>query len=137
MTRAKITLGFFIVVLLALFLELFLGVITGINSNSQPVVIQNSSITEKFSIPDTSSSEPIKLSVNSWGRDFFHNRSNIYVNSFNLTGITQFNNGYKAIINEQIISEGDQIKNFKVTDITKNSVLLKWYKHSVTLKLEE
>ena len=136
MTRAKITLGFFIVVLLALFLELFLGVITGINSKSQPVVIQNSSITEKFSIPNTSSSEPIKLSVNSWGRDFFHNRSNIYVNSFNLTGITQFNNGYKAIINEQIISEGDQIKNFKVTDITKNSVLLKWYKHSVTLKLE-
>ena len=113
-----------------------MGVITGINSKSQPVVIQNSSITEKFSIPDTSSSEPIKLSVNSWGRDFFHNRSNIYVNSFNLTGITQFNNGYKAIINEQIISEGDQIKNFKVTDITKNSVLLKWYKHSVTLKLE-
>jgi hypothetical protein len=54
-----------------------------------------------------------------------------------LTGITQFNNGYKAIINEQIISEGDQIENFKVTDITKNSVLLKWYKHSVTLKLEE
>ncbi len=75
--------------------------------------------------------------MNSWGRDFFHNRSNIYVNSFNLTGITQFNNGYKAIINERIISEGDQIENFKVTDITKNSVLLKWYKHSVTLKLEE
>ena len=120
-----------------LFLELFLGLITGINSKSQPVVIQNSSITEKFSIPDTSSSEPIKLSVNSWGRDFFHNRSNIYVNSFNLTGITQFNNGYKAIINEQIISEGNQIENFKVADITKNSVLLKWYKHSVTLKLEE
>jgi hypothetical protein len=136
MTRAKITLGFFIVVLLALFLELFLGVITGINSKSQPVVIQNSSITEKFSIPDTSSSEPIKLSVNSWGRDFFHNRSNIYVNSFNLTGITQFNNGYKAIINEQIVSEGEEIENFRVTDITKSSVLLKWYKHSVTLKLE-
>ena len=137
MTRAKITLGFFIVVLLALFLELFLGLITGINSKPQPMVTQDSSTTEKFSILDTSTSEPIKLSVNSWGRDFFHNRSNIYVNSFNLTGITQFNNGYKAIINEQIISEGDQIENFKVTDITKNSVLLKWYKHSVTLKLEE
>ena len=137
MTRAKITLGFFIVVLLALFLELFLGLITGINSKPQPMVTQDSSTTEKFSILDTSTSEPIKLSVNSWGRDFFHNRSNIYVNSFNLTGITQFKNGYKAIINEQIISEGDQIENFKVTDITKNSVLLKWYKHSVTLKLEE
>ena len=137
MKREKITLGFFIVVLLALFLEFFLGLITGINSKSQSVVTQNPSTTEKFSIIDTSSSEPIKLSVNSWGKDFFHNRSNIYDNSFNLTGITQFKNGYKAIINEQIISEGDQIKNFKVTDITKNSVLLKWYKHSVTLKLEE
>ena len=137
MTRAKITLGFFIVVLLALFLEFFLGLITGINSKSQSVVTQNPSTTEKFSIIDTSSSEPIKLSVNSWGKDFFHNRSNIYDNSFNLTGITQFKNGYKAIINEQIISEGDLIENFKVTNITKNSVLLKWYKHSVTLKLEE
>ena len=136
MKREKITLGFFIVVLLALFLELFLGLITGINSKPQPMVTQDSSTTEKFNFLDTSTSEPIKLSVNSWGRDFFHNRSNIYVNSFNLTGITQFNNGYKAIINEQIISEGDQIENFRVTNITKNSVLLKWYKHSVTLKLE-
>ena len=134
MKREKITLGFFIVVLLALFLEFFLGLITGINSKSQPVVAQNSSLMENL---DTSSSEPIKLSVNSWGRDFFHNRSNIYDNSFNLTGITQFNHGYKAIINEQIISEGEEIENFRVTNITKNSVLLKWYKHSVTLKLEE
>jgi len=101
------------------------------------MVTQVHSTTENFSILDTSSSEPINLSVNSWGRDFFHNRSNIYDNSFNLTGITQFENGYKAIINEQIISEGDRIKKFKVTDITKNSVLLKWYKHRVTLKLEE
>ena len=137
MKREKITLGFFIVVLLALFLELFLGLITGTNSKPQPMVTQDSSTTEKFSILDPSTSEPIKLSVNSWGRDFFHNRSNIYDNSFNLTGINQFNNGYKAIINEQIISEGNQIENFKVTNITKNSVLLKWYKHSVTLKLEE
>ena len=137
MKREKITLGFFIVVLLALFLELFLGLITGINSKPQPMVTQDSSTMEKFSILDTSTSEPIKLTVNSWGRDFFHNRSNIYDNSFNLTGITQFNNGYKAIINEQIISEGNLIENFKVTNITKNSVLLKWYKHSVTLKLEE
>ena len=137
MKQEKIILGFFIVVLLALFLELFFGLITGINSKAQPVVAQNSSLTEKFSILDTSFSQPIKLSVNSWGRDFFHNRSRIYDNSFNLTGITQFKNGYKAIVNEQIISEGDQIENFKVTDISENSVLLKWYKHSVTLKLEE
>ena len=137
MKREKITLGFFIVVLLALFLEFFLGLIIGTNTKSQPVVPQNLSLTEKFSSLDTSSSEPIKLSVNSWGRDFFHNRSNIYDNSFNLTGITQFNHGYKAIINEQIVNEGEKIENFRVTDITKNSVLLKWYKHSVTLKLEE
>ena len=137
MIREKITLSFFIVVLLALFLEFFLDLITRTNSKSQPVVAQNASLTEKISILDNSSSEPIKLSVNSWGRDFFHNRSNIYDNSFNLTGITQFNHGYKAIINEQIVSEGEEIENFRVTNITKNSVLLKWYKHSVTLKLEE
>lgn len=137
MKREKITLGFFIVVLLALFLEFFLGLIIGTNTKSQPVVPQNSSLTEKFNSLDTSFTEPIKLSVNSWGRDFFHNRSNIYDNSFNLTGITQFNHGYKAIINEQIVNEGEKIENFRVTDITKNSVLLKWYKHSVTLKLEE
>ena len=137
MKREKVTLGFFIVVFLALFLEFFLGLIIGTNTKSQPVVPQNLSLTEKFSSLDTSSSEPIKLSVNSWGRDFFHNRSNIYDNSFNLTGITQFNHGYKAIINEQIVNEGEKIENFRVTDITKNSVLLKWYKHSVTLKLEE
>ena len=137
MIREKITLSFFIVVLMALFLEFFLDLITSINSQSEPVLAQNSLLTEKISILDTSSSEPIKLSVNSWGRDFFHNRSNIYDNSFNLTGITQFNHGYKAIINEQIISEGDEIENFRVKNITKNSVLLKWYKHSVTLKLEE
>ena len=137
MIREKITLSFFIVVLLALFLEFFLDLITHTNSKSQPVIAQNSSLTEKFSILDTSSSEPIKLSVNSWGRDFFHNRSNIYYNAFNLTGITQFNHGYKAIINGQIVSEGEEIENFRVKDITKNSVLLKWYNHSVTLKLEE
>jgi len=137
MIREKITLSFFIVVLLALFLEFFLDLITRTNSKSQPVVAQNASLTEKISILDNSSSEPIKLSVNSWGRDFFHNRSNIYDDSFNLTGITQFNHGYKAIINEHIVSEGEEIENFRVTEITKNSVLLKWYNHSVTLKLEE
>ncbi len=137
MKREKITLSFFIVVILALFMEFFYGLITDINSKSQPMVALNSSIREKFNIIDTSFSEPIKLSVNSWGRDFFHNRSNIYDNTFNLTGITQFSHGYKAIINEQIISEGDKIENFRVKNITKNSVLLKWYKHSVTLKLEE
>ena len=76
MKREKVTLGFFIVVFLALFLEFFLGLIIGTNTKSQPVVPQNLSLTEKFSSLDTSSSEPIKLSVNSWGRDFFHNRSN-------------------------------------------------------------
>ena len=40
-----------------------------------------------------------------------------------------------ALPEEQVSSE--EIENFRVTDITKNSVLLKWYKHSVTLKLEE
>jgi len=56
MIREKITLSFFIVVLMALFLEFFLDLITSINSQSEPVVAQNSLLTEKISILDTSSS---------------------------------------------------------------------------------
>ena len=42
---------------------------------------------------------PISLSVNGWGKDIFHDRSNIYNSWFKLTGITEFENGYKAIVN--------------------------------------
>ena len=80
---------------------------------------------------------PIELSINKWGRDIFYDRSYQYNSWFKLTGITQFEDGNKAIINGNIIKEQDKIKGFTISEIGKNYVILKKNKHIVTLKLKE
>ena len=80
---------------------------------------------------------PIELSINKWGRDIFYDRSYQYNSWFKLTGITQFDDGNKAIINGNIIKEQDKIKGFTISEIGKNYVILKKNKHIVTLKLKE
>ena len=80
---------------------------------------------------------PIELSNNKWGRDIFYDRSYQYNSWFKLTGITQFEDGNKAIINGNIIKEQDKIKGFTISEIGKNYVILKKNKHIVTLKLKE
>ena len=80
---------------------------------------------------------PIELSINKWGRDIFYDRSYQYNSWFKLTGITQFEDGTKAIINGNIIKEQDKIKGFAISEIGKNYVILKKNKHIVTLKLKE
>lgn len=80
---------------------------------------------------------PIELSINKWGRDIFYDRSYQYNSWFKLTGITQFEDGNKAIINGNIIKEKDKIKGFTISEIGKNYVILKKNKHIVTLKLKE
>ena len=80
---------------------------------------------------------PIELSINKWGRDIFYDRSYQYNSWFKLTGITQFENGNKAIINGIIIKEQYKIKGFTISEIGKNYVILKKNKHIVTLKLKE
>ena len=80
---------------------------------------------------------PIELSINKWGRDIFYDRSYQYNSWFKLTGITQFEDGNKAIINGNIIIEQDKIKGFTISEIGKNYVILKKNKHIVTLKLKE
>ena len=80
---------------------------------------------------------PIELSINKWGRDIFYDRSYQYNSCFKLTGITQFEDGNKAIINGNIIKEQDKIKGFTISEIGKNYVILKKNKHIVTLKLKE
>lgn len=77
------------------------------------------------------------LMAENWGKDFFYNRSNAYENWFKLTGITRFENGYKAIINENILLEGDRIKGFTLKSIDASRVILKRGKYRVTLKLEK
>ena len=80
---------------------------------------------------------PIELSINKWGRDIFYDRSYQYNSWFKLTGITQFEDGNKAIINGNIIKQQDKIKGFTISEIGKNYVILKKNKHIVTLKLKE
>ena len=57
--------------------------------------------------------------------DIFYDRSYQYNSWFKLTGITQFEDGNKAIINGNIIKEQDKIKGFTISEIGKNYAILK------------
>ena len=81
--------------------------------------------------------KPISLESIGWGDDIFFDRSNIYNSWFKLTGITQFEDGYKAIINGEIVHELNQVRGFKVKEITQYRVILERNQYSVTLKLEK
>ena len=80
---------------------------------------------------------PLSLSVNDWGKDIFYDRSNIYNRWFKLTGITEFENGYKAIVNGEIVHEMNRVRGFTVTSITETQVVLQRNEYRVTLKLEK
>ena len=77
------------------------------------------------------------LQANSWGEDIFYDRSNIYNSWFKLTGITQFEDGFKAIINGQIVHEFNRVRGFQVIEIIENQVVLERDQYSVKLKLEK
>jgi hypothetical protein len=80
---------------------------------------------------------PQLLQIVGWGDDIFYDRSNIYDSWFKLTGITQFQDGYKAIINGEIVHKMNRVRGFNVKEITKNRVVLERDQYSVTLKLEK
>ena len=88
-------------------------------------------------IIEDKNSSPALLQANSWGEDIFYDRSNIYNSWFNLTGITQFEGGFKAIINGQIVHEFNRVRGFQVIEINKNQVVLERDQYSVKLKLEK
>ena len=88
-------------------------------------------------INENKKSSPALLQANSWGEDIFYDRSNIYNSWFNLTGITQFEGGFKAIINGQIVHEYDRVRGFRVIEIIENQVVLERDQYSVKLKLEK
>ena len=81
-------------------------------------------------------SSPALLQANSWGEDIFYDRSNIYNSWFKLTGITQFEGGFKAIINGQIVHEFNRVRGFQVIEIIENQVVLERDQYIVKLKLE-
>jgi len=77
------------------------------------------------------------LQIDDWGDDIFYDRTNIYNSWFKLTGITQFEGGYKAIINGEITHELNRVRGFTVIEINKDQVALERDQYSVTLKLEK
>ena len=77
----------------------------------------------------------LALGVIEWDKDIFYDKSESYKNWFRLTGISKMRDGYKAFINNEIISEGDRIRGFTVTRITEKKVVLKKNNSSVTLRL--
>ena len=110
---------------------------TFFDNSTQPIQKkEQQSIAEKRKII-AKETEPISLSINSWGKDIFYNRSYKYKNWFNLTGITRFEDLNKAIINGNILHEKDKIKGFTIEKIADNYVILKRNKHIVTLKIKE
>ena len=77
------------------------------------------------------------LSASGLNKDIFYDRSNIYDHWFSLTGIIEFDNGRKAIINDEILRIGEKVKGFTVINISENQVLLTKNKYQVTLNLEQ
>ena len=108
-------------------------------STDHDLFLENSAKNNKAlnGIIENKSSSPALLQANSWGEDIFYDRSNIYNSWFKLTGITQFEGGFKAIINGQIVHEYDRVRGFRVIEIIENQVVLERDQYSVKLKLEK
>ena len=79
--------------------------------------------------------KPLSLTNIDWNNDIFYDRSESYRKWFKLTGISKMRDGYKAFINNEIMSEGDRIRGFVVKKITEKKVVLKKNNSSVTLRL--
>ena len=131
--REKIILTIIGSIILAITFDSYLNLFFDFNKNiitsSNPNIIINDDLIKK--------NKPVELSTSSWGNDIFYNRSYKYKNWFNLTGITQFEDVNKAIINGNIFHEEDKIKGFTIKKIANNYVILKRNKHTVTLKIKE
>ena len=128
-------------VILVFFRGFFLGLIPDFSTKSDPAAgpsaVQTAPATENVGALTYTAPQLLTIAADNWGKDIFYDRSNMFKNRFKLTGITRFEDGYKAIINGDIILEGKQVKGFMVADINENRVMLKRNKHRVTLKLEK
>ena len=108
-------------------------------STDHELFLENSVVENRAlnGIIEDKNSSPTLLQANSWGEDIFYDRSNIYNSWFKLTGITQFEDGFKAIINGQIVHEFNRVRGFQVIEIIENQVVLERDQYSVKLKLEK
>ena len=103
--------------------------------NSEP--IQSSDLVSDIGNKKIKKTHPPSLNSSGWINDIFYDRSNIYDDWFSLTGIMQFEDGKKAIINDEILRTGDRVKGFTVKKILDNQVVLTRNKYQVNLNLEK
>lgn len=137
MIREKtILVSVFIVISLVLFESVSL-ILTDKDSFVNDSIADNKSINRTINGNMKEDTTPEPLQTSGWGEDIFYDRSNIYNSWFKLTGITQFQGGYKAIINGEIVHKMNRVRGFYVKEITENRVVLERDQYSVTLKLEK
>ena len=133
MRREKLILGASLVIMIFVLFDALFGLkVLDKNYNNDTDLDR----IEKTSTINNSDDE-MPIIVKNWTKDIFYNRSSVYNSWFRLTGITKFENGYKAIINGEIVSEMNRIRGFSVEEITKNQVKLERNDYQVTLNLEE
>ncbi|MAV71138.1 MAG: hypothetical protein CMG04_10580 [Candidatus Marinimicrobia bacterium] len=135
MLMCSLVFGFLLAIILGFSIELMTEDFKGSKTDSLLIANKINEIEDDRKNQDGTSLLP--LMTENWGKDFFYNRSNAYESLFKLTGITRFENGFKAMINENILIEGDRIKGFTLKRIDANQVILKRGKYRVTLKLEK
>ena len=99
--------------------------------------IQSSDLVSDICNKKIKKTHPPSLNSSGWINDIFYDRSNIYDDWFSLTGIMQFEDGKKAIINDEILRTGDRVKGFTVKKILDNQVVLTRNKYQVNLNLEK
>jgi len=135
MIREKIILSVFVMIISFVFIEITVGFssnfkINTFEKNISKSVINNFKEKAKKTIPPF-------LNITGWGNDVFYDRSDIYDNWFTLTGIIQFENGQKVIINDKILQINERVRGFSVDKITDNKVELTRNNYRVTLNLEK
>ncbi len=135
MKKEKLIVISFIIIIASTFLEVLPIMIPSLKVLHQSEQVRQSSILNNQDSTNIESGKTIPLNISGWGTDIFHDRSNVYDSWFQLTGITQFQNEYKAIVNGEILEANDRVRGFKVNKITKDQVVLKRNEYRVTLKL--
>ena len=84
---------------------------------------------------DEARADSLAFGPGQWSSDFFQDRTKLFESWFKVTGISRGPNGYMAIINEQIIKEGNTILGFRVTKIQDDHVHMMKNKDKITLEL--
>ena len=84
---------------------------------------------------DGAGADSLAFGPNQWSSDIFHDRTGVFESWFNVTGISKAPSGYMAIINDEIIKEGDNIMGFRVTKIQDDHVHMIKNKDKITLEL--